>query len=74
VFWREWITKVALADLAAGRAREIGAEYGCGVHDRPPGVAGEHSQEESGWTPIFLTSESHHGLVGSYRYHSEQAR
>jgi hypothetical protein len=60
-------TNVALADLASGRAREIGTEYECGVHDRPPGVAGEHSQEEYAWTPIFLTSELHHGSVGSYR-------
>src|SRR5206468_24376 len=59
-------TDVALTDVASGRARQIGAEYDCGVHDRPPGVAGEHSQEEYDWTPIFVTSEPHHGLVRSY--------
>ncbi len=57
---------VALTDLASGRAREMGAEDGCGVHDRPPGVAGEHFQEEYDWTPIFFTSAPHHGLVRSY--------
>jgi hypothetical protein len=60
-------THVALADLASGRAREMGAAYGGGVHDLPPGVAGEHAQEEYGWTPIFFTSEPHHSLMGSYR-------
>ena len=60
-------THVALADVASGRAREIRAEYGSGIHNRPPGVAGEHSQEEYGWTPIFVTSAPHHGLVESYR-------
>src|SRR5438045_6423609 len=59
-------TNIALASLASSRARQIGAEYRCGVHDRPPGVAGEHSQEEYGWTPIFVTSAPHHGLVESY--------
>src|SRR2546426_3849212 len=59
-------TDGALTDLASGRAREMGAEDGCGVHDRPPGVAGEHFQEEYDWTPIFFTSAPHHGLVRSY--------
>ncbi len=27
---------VALADLASGRTRQIGAEYRCGVHDDSP--------------------------------------
>ena len=38
-------TTVALADWASGRAREMGAADACGVQDRPPGVAGEPSQE-----------------------------
>jgi len=56
-------TDIALASLASGRARQIGAEYRGGVHDRPPGVAGEHSQEEYGWPPIFFPSAPQHGLV-----------
>jgi len=62
-------TDGALTDLASGRAREMGAEDGCGVHDRPPGVAGEHFQEEYDWTPIFFPSAPHHGLVRSYPMH-----
>src|SRR5262245_18375111 len=58
-------TNIALASLASGRAVSIGAEYRCGVHDRPPGVAGEHSQDEYGWTPICFTSAPSHGLVES---------
>ena len=58
---------VALACLASGRARQIGAEYRGGVHDDPPGVAGEHAKKEYVWTPIFITSAPHHGLVGSYQ-------
>src|SRR5262245_4203499 len=59
-------TNIALAALASGRARQIGAKYRCGVHDDPPGVVGEHAKKEYVWTPIFITSEPHHGLVETY--------
>ena len=49
--------------LASGGTRPVGAECRCGVHGRPPGVAGEHSQEEYGWPPIFFPSAPQHGLV-----------
>ena len=32
-----------------------------------PGVAGEHAKKEYVWTPIFIATAPHHGLVGSYR-------
>src|SRR5262249_11191605 len=32
-------TASALAGLASGMARPLGAEYACGVHDAPPGCA-----------------------------------
>jgi hypothetical protein len=60
-------TNVALACLASGGAHQIGAECGGGVHAfSSPGVAGEHAKKEYVWTPIFIATAPHHGLVGSY--------
>jgi hypothetical protein len=59
---------VALASLAPGRTRQIGAACGGGVHDfSSPGCAGEHAKREYVWTPIFIATAPLHGLVGSYR-------
>ncbi len=33
-------------------------------------MAGEHAKKEYVRTPIFMTSELHHGLVESYRLNS----
>jgi len=52
--------------LASGGTRQIGAEYSRGVHDDPPGVVGEYAKKEYVWTPIFMTSATHRGLVERY--------
>ena len=59
---------VALACLSSGGAGQIGAECRCGVHDDSPLLALLESvpSKEYVWTPIFIASEPHHGLVGSY--------
>jgi hypothetical protein len=44
----------------------MGAASGDGVHDESPGFAGEHAKREYNWTPIFMTSQPHHGFVESY--------
>lgn len=36
-------TTIIPANLPSGLARQIGAKYGRGVHDDPPGVIGEHA-------------------------------
>ena len=61
-------TNIALACLASGGARQIGAEYGRGVHDDPPGCVGKHCQEKYVWTPVSFTISLHHGLVWSYPF------
>src|SRR5215471_11475209 len=60
-------TNMALAGSASGRAVLVGAEYGRGVHDTPPGYAGQHCHEKYVWTPVCFTTSPHHGLVQSYR-------
>ena len=46
---------VALAGLASGRTRQIGAAYRCGVHDDPPpGVVGEHAKRSMSGPPCSL--------------------
>src|SRR6266516_3958095 len=47
---------VALANLASGRTRQIGAEC-CG---------GEHPKKKYVWTPVSFATSPHHGLVWSY--------
>ena len=47
-------TNIALAGLASGRAVLIGAAYGCGVHDTPPGCAWTHCHEKYVWAPPLL--------------------
>ena len=59
-------TDIALARLASGRAVPIGAEWGGGVHDAPPGYAWKHCHEKYVWTPVCLTTSPHHGLVWSH--------
>src|SRR5574341_2517801 len=60
-------TNVTLAGLASGGALQIGAKCAGGVHVvSSPGVAGEHAKKEYVWTPIFIATAPHHGLVGSY--------
>jgi hypothetical protein len=39
-------TDIAHARLASGMAMPIGAEYGCGVHDAPPGCTWKHCHEK----------------------------
>src|SRR5215467_12376388 len=60
-------TNMALAGSASGRAVLVGAEYGRGVHDTPPGYAGQHCHEKYVWTPVCFTTSPHHGLVQSYQ-------
>jgi len=60
-------TNIALADLASGMAVPMGAEYGCGVHDAPPGCAWTHCHETYVWTPVCFPTSPLHGLVQSYR-------
>ena len=62
-------TNIALAGLSSGGARQLGAEYGRGVHDAPPGCAWKHCHEKYVWTPIFLTTSPHHDLVWSYPWY-----
>lgn len=55
---------VALACLSSGRTRQIRAEYGGGVHNRPPRLAltgANMCQEEYGWTPVSMATRPHHG-------------
>src|SRR4029434_4446272 len=59
-------TNIALAGVASGMAVLIGAEYGRGVHDPPPGCAWKHCHEKYVWTPVGFTTSPHHGLVQSY--------
>src|SRR5215471_11271659 len=59
-------TNIALAGLASGMAVLVGAEYGRGVHDTPPGYAWQHCHEKYVWTPVCFTTSPHHGLVQSY--------
>src|SRR5215831_105371 len=59
-------TNIALAGLASGMAVSIGAAYGRGVHDAPPGCAWKHCHEKYVWTPVCLTTSPLHGLVQSY--------
>src|SRR6516165_4973614 len=47
-------TNVALARLASGRAVLIGAEYGCGVHDSPPGCVWKHAKRSMSGPPFLL--------------------
>jgi hypothetical protein len=46
--------KIAHARLASGMTMLIGAEYGRGIHDAPPGYASKHDHEKYGWTPFAL--------------------
>src|SRR5262249_1901545 len=57
---------IALAGLASGMTVLIGAEYGRGVHDAPPGCAWKHRHEKYVWTPVGFTTSPLHGLVQSY--------
>src|SRR5215510_9764497 len=47
-------TNVALASLASGRAVLIGAAYGCGVHDGPPGFVWKHAKRSMSGPPFLL--------------------
>jgi len=47
-------TQLALACVAAGGARQSGAECRCGVHDCPPGVVGEHAWRSMSGPPFSL--------------------
>src|SRR5262249_3346405 len=47
-------TNVALARLASGRAVLIGAEYGLGVHDGPPGFVWKHAKRSMSGPPFLL--------------------
>src|SRR5215831_2932047 len=47
-------TDIAHTSLASGMAMLIGAEYGRGVHDAPPGYAWKHDHEKYVWTPFAL--------------------
>src|SRR5262249_19252907 len=58
---------IALARLASGRTRQIGAECRCGVHACSPESRWGTYPKEYRWTPVFIANEPHHGLVGSYR-------
>src|SRR5262249_26540922 len=61
-------TNVAPACLASSGAHQIGAECRCGGHAVScHGVAGEHAKKAYVWTPIFIATAPHHGLVVSYR-------
>lgn len=45
----------ALAGVASGRTRQIGAEYGRGVHDPPPpGFAWQHAKKSMAGPPFLL--------------------
>src|SRR4030095_10758234 len=59
-------TDIALTRLASSRTVLIGAEYGRGVHDAPPGCAWKHCHEKYVWTPVCFTTSPLHGLVQSY--------
>src|SRR5262245_10444689 len=59
-------TDIAHTSLASGMAMLIGAEYGRGVHDAPPGCAWKHCHEKYVWTPVCFTTSLHHDLVRSY--------
>ena len=45
---------IPLASLASGGTRSIGTEYCCGVHDCPPGGAGEHARKSMSGPPFAL--------------------
>ena len=47
-------TNMALTSLASGMAVPIGAKYGRGVHDTPPGREWQHCHEKYVWTPFPL--------------------
>src|SRR5215510_822577 len=59
-------TDIAHTSLASGMAMLIGAEYGRGVHDAPPGCAWKHCHEKYVWTPVCFTTSLHHDWVRSY--------
>jgi hypothetical protein len=44
---------IALTSLASGRARQMRAEYGCGVHDDPPGFVWKQATRSMSGPPLF---------------------
>ena len=57
---------IALTGLSSGGARQVGAQYGSGVHRIPPSFAGKRSQKEYVGPPISFASQPHYALVWSY--------
>ena len=47
-------TKVPLAGLASGGARQMGAARGCGVHACPPSIVGERTKRSMARPPFAL--------------------
>ena len=48
-------SNIALASVASGMAVPIGAAYGRGVHDTPPGRVWKHDHEKYVWTRMALS-------------------
>src|SRR5215831_11329767 len=62
----------ALTTLASGRAGQIRAKYRCGVHDCPPGFAGERARRSMSG-PLFLSQSTYPTIQGRATLQVEQS-